>query len=365
MSIYFIILLFLLWLQGKAIQNKKKYLTIAFWELVFISGFRVIDKEGSDTRYYCDLFIELSNLNFESIVMTYQHEVGFYLFCHCLSYISKDPQILLLVSSIIINLPVVVFVYRKSKDPCMSILLYITLLFFFGGMNLMRFSMALSILLMATDYVVNRKFLKFSLVVFFASLFHFSAYFFFLIYFIYPFRLSITKIVLISLPFIGASFAFNSLFSLLILVNARYASYDNGFGEFYQSAIANYLLFFVIFVFAVFALRQIPKKIEYIEGHEKYYIWCIILAVIMSIMAINIMMITRFVIMFSIMEIIYIPNLLKNMKNRKNARLYKKIILTGSFLQMFVVLQFRPDWYFINPYQNTFIEAVFDTFFTF
>ena len=355
MVLFFLLVILIIVFQGQLIRNKKLFLVVAFFEVLVLSGLRVPDGAGSDTYAYCEIFTELSNSSFTEILGSFTHEIGFYLMCHYLSFISKDPQILIFFSSLMMTLSVFTFINKKSRIPWLSVVLYITLLFFFNNLNLMRFGLAGSFLLLSYDSIIQRRLLKFLFYVVVASMFHFSALIFIIAYYIYPLVLNVKKIILISVPFIIVAYAFQFAFSLLIVLNPRYSSYDSGFGEFYQSSFANYLIALVNLFVLIFVYKNGGKNLKELEGDEKFYFLSVFISCIFSIMAIKVMVITRFVMMFSIVEIVYIANVLYCMPKLKRQK-FILIILIATVTQTMVVLTYKPEWYFINPYSNILLK---------
>lgn len=352
MNVYFIILLVLLIIQGNTIKDRKVFLFVAFLELLFISGLRVPDTYGSDTRAYCDMFVDLINVKVSHIISSDSYEWGFNLFCHLLSFLSKDPQILLFVSSLIMTGAVIIFILKRSKDPGFSVLLYITLLFFFNNLNLMRFGLSMSILLFSINSVVNRHFLKFAVIVAVASLFHFSALLFLMIYFVYPLKITGKRMFLFLIPFVFLIYAFQMFFEILISINSRYTSYDQGGGIFYASSYANIVMFLINVTMFLFAWRKNRIPINKLCGYEKFFFLSSFLAVMFSFIAINVMIVTRFIIMFSIVNIVYIPNVVRGIRNKKNAFAWKTGIIAWSIIYMVLCLTYRLEWFMINPYSN-------------
>lgn len=328
-------------------EGKIAYLILSFLEFQLFSGLRV--PAYGDSQYYTDLFVEISKTPFIDLFES-NLEKGFVFFCYILSFISKRPQTLIFFSSLIMNVLVIYYIYRKSKMVWLSVILYVTFMYFFNGMNLMRFVLAYTILLYANDYVVKRQFLKFSTILLIAASFHFSVLMYYIIYLIYPLKLCKKNLLIIAIPFSLLSITFMSAFEILIQLNDRYTSYESG-GEFYQSAYANILEFLIslsIFVFVVWNNKRILHRLQ---GDDKLFTWMLFVAAIFALMSINVMIIIRFVSLFSLISIIFIPNLISQMPFGKK-HIWITIFLVISTLKMVVVLTYRPEWYFGEPYKN-------------
>ena len=356
----YLLLILVLWLQGKTIKNRKLFLFIAFLEMTFVSGLRVqVLGIGADTEYYCNHYVELSSYKFEYLFQSFYFEMGFDVFCKCLSFISKNPQFLIFATQALMNGLVVRFVARNTHNCWLGVFLYITLMFFFGAMNTMRFCLACSILLQATDFIIERRFVRFSMIVIVASLFHFSALMFFGLYFLYAIRPTKRNLFYLTIPFILALVLFYALFNTLIQINPRYSSYDSGNGEFYQSSVANILILLVNLLFLIFISIKNNRQVHNLCGRDKLFFLCIFLSVCFSAMAIKVMMITRFVTMFSMMEIVAVPNVLNSIRNIKSRRMWTDIIILGTLSQVITILALRPEWYQVTPYKNWLFAMMF------
>lgn len=93
------------------------------------------------------------------------------------------------VSAAFVTFAVIYFIYRYSPSPIMSILLHFGLLFYTFHFSGLKQSMAMSILLFSVGAIVDRKPIRFLLIVFLASLFHFPALVFLPAYWICNMRL--------------------------------------------------------------------------------------------------------------------------------------------------------------------------------
>lgn len=353
----FIILIFILILQGLHMSStgqkyRKPYIILALIEIVFIAGFRLPVDEASDTYAYTLMYREIAGVTKFVDLLDFGYEIGFYTFCWLLSKISKDPQLLIFASSLFMVGCVLKFIYTHSKDVWLSVVLYITMMHFFFALNGMRFAMACSVLLYATDYIVNRKALKFFLVVVLAMSLHFTAIVYVIAYFLYPFKLDKKRMFFIAIPFYLVSKFFVSVFNILIMLNPRYVSYDSGQGEFYQSSFANILIFILNLYFFYIVCKKERIPLEKLQGVNKYYMIACYVTVLFSLMAIDVMMITRFVTMFSIFFIVYIPNLLKQNCSKIVYKRWVTTLLIITIAQVIVILTYRPEWYLVTPYRN-------------
>lgn len=351
----FLFLIFILIVQGQIVKNRNAYLILAFVELTLVSGFRlpVLDI-GSDTENYCDLYTQYkyySWLDFTS----YHSEIGFDLLCYILYRINSSPKFLVISTQILMNASVLYVINKKSSIVWLSVVLYITLMFYFSAMNLMRFCLSISILLFTIEPVKNRRFIKFLFLMFVAVSFHFSSIIFFALYFLYPLRCNIKNSLIISIPILGLSISLMSVYSILLLISPHYAAYGTD-GDFYSSSFANILIFALNFLCLLFIIKSNNISPLLYEGDDRFFFWSIFLSVVFALVGIKIMMAVRFVWLFSIFEIIMLPNVVSRINNSAKRRRWILVWLIITISQVIVILTFRPEWYGILPYKNWLIN---------
>lgn len=332
-------------------RGKRTFLIWTFFELQFVSGFRVAD-EG-DTYQYMMLYTDIASMSF-SEVLSFGTELGYYLMNFFLSRFSSNPQTIIFFTSALINLLVLRFIYKKSNVVWLSVVVYITFMFFFNSLNLVRNTIAYTILLYSNEYIINRKFLKFSLVVLLAASFHFSAFLYFCMYFVYQLKIKKTNIATISIGILTAMAMLTPLLNLLVTIHPRWTSYAEN--DFYQSAYANILIFIIQLAVFFLAIKRENTRLSKLSDENRLYMWLLFMSVIMSFCAINVMMIVRFISTFSLISIIYIPNLLLNPSKRSLNPGWTSMVLIVSVLQMVIILAFRPEWYFAGDYRLVFFE---------
>lgn len=350
MSIFYI-LIFLLLLQAIIIPQKNRqgiraYLIIAFVELQIVSGLRL--PLAGDTENYTNAFVDISNLSLAE-VLNYGYEKGFMFFLYLVSFISSKPQSIIFFSSLFLNILILNYIYKKSKAPWLSVIFYVTLMFFFNGMTVLRSMMACSILLYSNDYIVKRKLIKFLIILFVASSFHFSTIIYGVVYFLYPMQLKLKNFVFIATPLILLSFVILPILQIVIQIHPRFTSYAEV--DFYQSAYANVLEFlFNLFIFLFFAYCHKWKLKEIVEL-EKLYMWLAYLSVVFAFMSINVMIIIRFVTLCSLIFVVYITNVIKEMPMKRRQR-WIMLFLFVTITKMVVILTYRPEWFFGEPFRH-------------
>ena len=117
----------------------------------------------------------------------YYVEFGFYL----LNRIAPNYRFLLFLESILIFTPILMALmdYSDKMNLGMSIFIYLSLQFI-HSMNVVRFTIALSFIVLSYKYIMQNKSGKFIFCILFASLFHKTALICFILYFVKEFHVS-------------------------------------------------------------------------------------------------------------------------------------------------------------------------------
>lgn len=111
---------------------------------------------------------------------TQSRDPAFHLFLHFLSFISMDPQIMLVVIGLLVAVGFSVFVYYQKGSVLLFYILFITLRIFPFTLSGLRQAMAMAFAFMAFAALQNRKHILFLLLTVVGGLFHESAVFFLL-----------------------------------------------------------------------------------------------------------------------------------------------------------------------------------------
>ena len=210
-------------------QMNKVFLSLSFFAIWLIEGLRG-RSVGLDTNHYAIAFRRASIGYFPE-----RWEFFFYLLIKILTKISKDPQILFLVSSFLILTGIWVFIYNNTEDESSAfwpIFLFIVLTQYFSTMNLVRQSLAMAV--GCNVYTVLKKdqskkgFLKSAILVVIATLFHTSGLV--CVLFMLPFLLKINRktITVGTAVIFGLLYLFPYVLRAFLWVFPRYLRYIGG-----------------------------------------------------------------------------------------------------------------------------------------
>ncbi len=262
MLIYIVALLLIIIMYCKI--NKRWALFFSFFIFTLIAALRSF-KVGVDTEQFYNTYQYIGNLswNFEGI----RYELLYCVFVKILYNFSKNPQLLLIVSSIFINFSFYLFIKKNSKYYFLSTLLYVFMNIFFTNMNALREALAISITLLSFEFLKKKKIFSYLLFSIIAFLFHKTGVLSLLILIIfYLSKFKKTSLVLIASGFI-CFIMYSSLFSVLSkVIYSDYLGYLNS--DFSRGgnvgAILEFILYLLVFfVSSYYVNGTITKNIPY------------------------------------------------------------------------------------------------------
>jgi len=315
--------------------------------LTFIAGFR--ESVGGDTSNYISFYNYVISSSFLDIIK-YNYEKGFIIYCYILSRISKNPQFLILISSFIINISVIIFLYKNSKYFAFSIILYINLTYFYSFMNLMRFGLSVALILQAYNYLKSNNYKIYFIFTLLAILFHNSAIIFLITWFFRKKTFSNYYFSLIIIISILITIYFHSFENIAFALFPMYKIYKNNI--FFQGFRPANIIMAIMYLIILIIIRLISKnKINKIDSDD-LEMFLFTIGESFSILAIASTIIGRFSLIFLIFGLIVISNSFKNIKNKINRITFIYTIYIVSFAYNIIIIYYRPEWFLVTPYRN-------------
>ena len=185
----------------------------------------------------------------------------FHVLCHLLSYIDKDPQILLVFVGAIVATGFSYYTYHQKGNVLLFFMLFVGLRMFSFTLSGLRQAVALGLVYVAYIQVTRSKVIKGILLTLIAGLFHTSAFVFLLAYPIIKFKKNGLFVAIVIGFVVMNLLTSNALVSMIALstFEERFANYvarsqnmsfDGGF-TFYI-----YLLFFIIMLVSYKQLKE-------------------------------------------------------------------------------------------------------------
>ena len=177
-----LVLLFAIFMRGGK-KNSRAYIITACLLMFIILGLRDVTAIGNDTRStYLWGFHNIASAEWSSLFQNYsmQNNSGFLVFEKIMNNLTKDDyQLYIALNSAFMLLVFAHFIYRYSTSPVQSFCYYWGLLFYLFIFSALKQSLAMTILLLAFDSIVDKKPVKYILLVLLAAQFHFPAMIFF------------------------------------------------------------------------------------------------------------------------------------------------------------------------------------------
>lgn len=339
-------------------QGKTIFLFLSFLILVLISGLRDYSI-GVDTATYVNLYDNIDYYN----ASRSRFEVGFIYFFKLLHSISADPGFMLMVVSIIDIGCAVFFIGKFSKDPTISVLLFVFLRTYFGQMNTIRAGLAIAITLVAFAIVVKRNSFKrvvlAALILFIAGTIHTVAYVTFAPFAIWVIpithrsiisKITPTSCIKWSIILSVVCFVFYpAVMSAVSRILPQYVGYFLG-----TWSDSNYVasLIGVLMSFAFLLVGYFYMKDRELDDTERFALLMITFAMIFGTLSMRMEIWSRIVGIFSIyIGLLWAPAFLQNIHGR-NRFIVKITVIGFSWLYLIVIFVFRPEWDGVVPYIN-------------
>ena len=206
---------------------KRIFAILSMIPFILVSGFRG-DRVGIDTsRNYIFIYNLISKYGSQFNVLeilNQKYSFGFAFLMNTFIKVFRDPTYFILFCSFIIIFFTFLAIYKESKNPPLSLIIFFLSGSFLLSMNGMRQYMAMAIVLYSIRYVKERNLKKFLLFMFLAISIHASTIIFLILYPLYNIKLKKRHIALgLFISILSPLFISTILRS--ILNNTRYVAY--------------------------------------------------------------------------------------------------------------------------------------------
>jgi hypothetical protein len=350
MVVYSIAMVFTLFCQLVVKHNRKVVLGIVMVFLFTISAFRY--NVGTDYQHYVDIY------NWIVSGLGAYVEPGFYYFNVVIQRLGGNNTWVFFFSSLLLFLSLWVGLTKcvDSKYWFFAAFLFITTGTFFSSMNLLRQYMAISIVVMATPWLIEKKNIRYIIATFIAILFHTSAIIIFLFiilvllddFKIMPILMWVTYFT--SLLFVIIDFR-SIIFIFGQFIPSRWSGYlDSGF--FLQRNTFAMLKLIVPNITLIFLLIN-KKSLLTQNPSNKIYIVGSFLYTIFSNLFFGVTVLTRLSEYFYLFFIVSIILVIKLCQDRLS-----RLIITTFYIIYYIVLTvvtiFMMNGYGVIPYMSIF-----------
>lgn len=339
------------------ITSKKVYLFFTFAYLGILAAFRG-KTIGNDTEFYMQLFDSISAVENVSVYSP-RFELGYVYLNKFLSIFTSNPQIILIVSSLIIFYCFMRFIKKYSSNIPLSVFLFFALGYFSMAMNTIRLSLALSIVLISYDFLRNNKIVKFIILIILAFLFHRTAIIFLLAWPITYLKYSKKVLIAVMIVAVGVYIFFGAILDVLFQIFPTYSYYiDSSYldGQIRIASILNFFVGIAIILLGICARFYDNKDASKGHANSAYLLdaknmwYYILLSSVITFVSFKFNLLDRVGDYFLVFSIVYLPNAINSLKNRKLSVTISYIVFILFFIYSTAILYLRPEWNRIYPY---------------
>ena len=361
MTIYLILIAFILGMSPIQYRMKRLYLTVCLLFVWIIIAFRSY-LIGNDTIAYINAFPVLANLPlstygtnpFNILFTQNRFEFGYTLFDKLIYHFTQNPQWLLICSATVIIAAVWYFLYKYSKYPSLALIIFVTSGFMSGSMSQIRQYMAWAISLISIKYILENKLIKFIVTVIIAMLFHISAIVVLPLYWLAKLKVNFKKIAIFSIIILPLFIFFNQISLFLQSFIKSYAVYSTGIAN---NGTTGYLSITVnlvtLLIFIALSIYLIIKNHTFNKSNAKLInlmLWMLICSVAIQLLSYNFSQFVRLGNYFVTADLILIPNELREYKSYSIRNVLSIILIIYLVLNFVITNVLRPEWSSIIPY---------------
>lgn len=248
--------------RGEQTKLKRAFfLILCFFQCMIIACIRY--DIGSDYRWYSNGFKSMAESGFSD--MTYgDWEIGFVFLNKLVGLFTKDPAVLIGIAAAISLSGTFYLIWRYSKNPFMSVFLFLNTYLFYLDLNYVRQAIAMSIMCFAYGFLQDRKFWRFLLLCVLAALFHLTVLYLIPVYFI-----TFVKLNVKTLPIYAAALILYFIVSdpiLKVVFSHFHTEYAESrfikYGIAFYYAIYPILLCLGMIALAFYLKFQIPRSLN-------------------------------------------------------------------------------------------------------
>lgn len=252
---------FILIYNNKSDTNTKVYCGLVALQWILISGLRHVSV-GADTYNYqkwfslahntswSTAFSDLSNYLFKGADI---RDPGYNLLQKVFQIFCNNYQVYLIFIATVFTSFMAVWIYKNSKDPCFSFLLYSVLFYSFFAVTGCRQTIATALIVfLGYKYIKERKLIEFAIVSFIAFTIHKSAVVFIPYYFIAnipitPIYVFIAIIIVVVVAILGKSFY--GPIAVLLGFEEEQMKYSKGGAETYAAVLSIICIVILLFYY--------------------------------------------------------------------------------------------------------------------
>lgn len=153
-------------------ERKTIFIAVTFTLLSVLACLRSFSV-GTDTEQFVNAYVKFAETGFSAVNFKQVYEPGYVLYQVLLSRLSPNPRVLIVVSHLFINFSFLYFIKKFSKDYFISVCIFIFTCQFLASMCMMRQFIAIGIGLLAFPLLLDKKYVRYGLLVLVSASFHY------------------------------------------------------------------------------------------------------------------------------------------------------------------------------------------------
>ena len=267
-----------------------------------------------------------------SNISSFGIESGLFVLSKILNSFSLDVQWFIFITSFLSLLPVLVYLYKESKDFKVSIILFITYCLYYQHFNQIQQQIAVSFVLIGILFLNKKRNFMYVFCTLLGATFHSTALLSFAFLLIKKVKVNLKTLIYLFLGIIVALYGFNFLFSYAAKFLPEYAWYSeslrHGVGDKSLGTFVQILLSFGIFFWSV---KNILSK-KCATDKYMFYTLCSYFYFISQLFTLNMIVMNRIGYYFLPFCFILCANNVQNVNNEKT-----KIFLKTGICSMMIL----------------------------
>ena len=348
----------LLGLRGRADRRgSPAILVVAF---VAFSSLRAVSV-GNDTIEYHRVFEAIkATTSLQEAFTVSRFEYGYVLLNYLVSRITDDFNVLLLIISVFVYGSAVLFIKRYAASYSLAVLLAFGMSAFYDFMLFARQSVAVAIFLLAVPALMERKLLRYVLLIVLASQFHVSALLLLIFYLVSAMRLSTFGDwfkwgALIGASMLSLSWVMNSLAAS----SAYYGHYLNT--DYADGGVRSATVLLIVVRILLMLLAATCGWAAAVEedpsGRTRSLLALAVADIAMVTVSLGFNLVDRLEMYLTMPFVVGLVNI--TVRGRRPERSYiGALLVIIAFAASTIFFLYRPEWYHLFPYRTVFEKGI-------
>lgn len=314
-------------------RNRIIFIIIACLQWILISGLRA-DSIGDDTKNYLNMFDDVSNLSWRTLLLGFWKYITtgstgifgledieplFLIFNKLVSCISTDHIFYKFIIAVIFMGSFGRFVYKYSKDPCLSFILYGSLFYNMFSLTGYRQVLSVALIFFGFDFIRKRKLIPFLLILITAFFLHRTSMVFALLYLFANKKFTSTYLLFVMIILVSMFVLKRQVFEFM----RDFAGYEEYVGNYGFKQQTFTIMFALITGIGIWRYNQITA----IDDNARMCFNGLILAWFMMPLVLESPSCLRLVYDFAFVLLMIVPSIVETFKSSKD----KMLIYLGIY----------------------------------